>query len=231
MWNLISSRCCERTLECNFVAMEIPWDRRDGVTLRSAEARVVVAVDFGTTFSGFAYAHRDNPAEIHKLYEWDGAGEANAVAYCKTQTSLYYTKDSAGRWQLKEWGWPAFVSFKHDLRIQDKAAKLLRLRTLEQDPIAAQPEGCFLTKFKLHLAGESNVANSAGGLSAEVLPEGLSVATAITDYLAKISTYIVKQLQTRYGPQLTATEVMEHKSCRTDHTGNVFTFHSEFVQR
>lgn len=51
-------------------------------------ARVVVGVDFGTTFSGFAYAHVDSRDDIHKHYEWEGASEANAMAYCKTLTSL-----------------------------------------------------------------------------------------------------------------------------------------------
>jgi len=41
-------------------------------TLSSARdaARVVVELDFGTTFSGFAFAHMSDPHLIYIFYDW-----------------------------------------------------------------------------------------------------------------------------------------------------------------
>jgi hypothetical protein len=51
--------------------------------------RVVVGLDFGTTFSGFAF--------------------------CKTLTGCYY-KNVGGEWQFKSWGYPARAEFAWDFQ-------------------------------------------------------------------------------------------------------------------
>mgnify|MGYP002775143192 CR=1 FL=1 len=87
-------------------------------------ARVVVALDFGTTFSGFAYARTAEPDTVYKFYEWPCVDKVGAKPYCKTQTSLYYepiikhepqcvgpTHVEPPAFQLKSWGWSALVDY------------------------------------------------------------------------------------------------------------------------
>ncbi|MCO5548964.1 hypothetical protein L7F22_002428 [Adiantum nelumboides] len=79
----------------------------------AGEARVVVAVDFGTTFSGFAYAKTSDPDDVFKVYEWPAASSAGAKPYCKTQTSLFYAPPLAPGlpFQLLDWGWSSLLSY------------------------------------------------------------------------------------------------------------------------
>ena len=87
-------------------------------------ARVVVALDFGTTFSGFAFARTAEPDKVYKFYNWPCVDKVGAKPYCKTQTSLYYepiikhepqcvgpTHVEPPAFQLKSWGWSALVDY------------------------------------------------------------------------------------------------------------------------
>ncbi|KAI5065595.1 hypothetical protein GOP47_0020290 [Adiantum capillus-veneris] len=89
-----------------------------GASAAGSSARVVVAVDFGTTFSGFAYAKPSQPDDVFKLYEWPGASRAGAKPYCKTQTSLFYAPPSAPGlpFQLLDWGWSGLLSYTQAAR-------------------------------------------------------------------------------------------------------------------
>ncbi|RIA90024.1 hypothetical protein C1645_823936 [Glomus cerebriforme] len=62
--------------------------------------RVVAAIDFGTTFSGFAYAHKSNPDEIIVHDEW----QADSGHY-KIPTVLKYDES----FNLTSWGLPALA--------------------------------------------------------------------------------------------------------------------------
>ena len=78
---------------------------------RLAPPRIIVGLDFGTTFSGFAYAQNtaSSSASPHIFYEWPQQKEATDTPYCKTTTSLYYLPQAHGKWKLKNWGWPAQI--------------------------------------------------------------------------------------------------------------------------
>ncbi|CAB4491814.1 unnamed protein product [Rhizophagus irregularis] len=65
-----------------------------------SEIRVVVAIDFGTTYSGFAYAHRSNPNEITAYCNWQDYN-----ARFKTFTVLKYDESL----KLISWGYPALA--------------------------------------------------------------------------------------------------------------------------
>lgn len=54
------------------------------------ESKLVVGLDFGTTFSGFAYALRADLDKVYTFYDWPMQSEGGGLAYCKTQTSLLY---------------------------------------------------------------------------------------------------------------------------------------------
>jgi hypothetical protein len=93
--------------------------RRRTVTMDHAEsasgggggARVVVGLDFGTTYSGYAFAHKSKPNDIFTFYDWAKASRP----YCKTITGIYYkpvdSSDAAGEDQYvcKSWGNPAHL--------------------------------------------------------------------------------------------------------------------------
>lgn len=135
----------------------------------SAEASVVVAIDFGTTFSGFAFAHKNQPSKIYFYYQWpETSGDQ-----CKTNTQLYYSKQpSTGQLALQSWGAKALKDYTH----------------------AKASSGELITKFKLHLAGKQYGPNSANPL-----PRALSTDQVITDYLREISTFCMKHLKETYG--------------------------------
>jgi hypothetical protein len=65
---------------------------------------VVVGLDFGTTFSGYAYCHKDDPEKIFMFYEWPEQASGGGQPYCKTQTSLYYAADAQGKLQTRKLG-------------------------------------------------------------------------------------------------------------------------------
>ena len=101
-------------------------------------ARVVMALDFGTTFSGFAHAHTAEPDQVLKFYEWPCMGKVGAKPYCKTQTSLYYepilkhgpqyvgrSQSLPAALQLKSWGWSAEV--EKVLRLIEKQVRGVRV--------------------------------------------------------------------------------------------------------
>ncbi|KAG9293789.1 hypothetical protein G9A89_019127 [Geosiphon pyriformis] len=72
--------------------------------------RVVVAIDFGTTCSGFAYSHKINPdVMVHSSFPGQIAP--------KTNTVLQYDKD----WKVKSWGYKALAAepSRRDRRVID----------------------------------------------------------------------------------------------------------------
>ncbi|CAG8701275.1 6424_t:CDS:2 [Acaulospora morrowiae] len=65
-----------------------------------SDIRVVVAIDFGTTYSGFAYAHKQNP-EIITNDVWP-----EVIGTIKTNTVLQYDEKYKN---VQEWGYPALA--------------------------------------------------------------------------------------------------------------------------
>ena len=67
---------------------------RDAISLNavtkfgSANAKVVVAIDFGTTYSGYAYAFTSTPDEIHLMRKVDPAGQFGSLMAHKNPTIL-----------------------------------------------------------------------------------------------------------------------------------------------
>ncbi|KEZ46799.1 hypothetical protein SAPIO_CDS0097 [Scedosporium apiospermum] len=61
--------------------------------------KLVIGLDFGTTFSGIAYAFSNDPEKIYSITNWPG-GEDRIVP--KAPTALRYTKDSTSEFQ---WGY------------------------------------------------------------------------------------------------------------------------------
>lgn len=156
-----------------------------------SKPRVVVGLDFGTTFSGFAFAHITDPDKVYTFFEYP-KGKGTEKPYCKTLTGSYY-KQSGGVWQFKSWGYPARAELARDVQALHK----FRATGPSNDPF--QPTvGTYLTRFKLHLAPAD-----MGASSAKPVPPGLTVNLLITDYLREMGALILRTLQAHYGPQLT----------------------------
>jgi molecular chaperone DnaK (HSP70) len=145
--------------------------------MRSSEAEVVVSLDFGTTFSGCAYATRSNPTQVFSPFLWpDTDGH-----YPKTKTEVYYARDGNGDLVFKSWGATALVDFCQ----------------------AESPQsGELIQEFKLHLAPGSHY-----GEAPEPLPAGLTVDVVITDYLRAISRFYMDQLRETFGSEFGMQEV------------------------
>ena len=156
-----------------------------------SKPRLVVGLDFGTTFSGFAYAHITEPDMVYTFFDYNKAGGAGKP-YCKTLTASYYKK-VGGTWQFKSWGYPARAECARDIQ----ALRKQRARGSSSNAIQSTV-GTYDTRFKLHLAGRD-----LGGSTAQPLPPGLTVNVVITDYLREMGALVLKTLQEHYGAQLT----------------------------
>ena len=122
--------------------------------------KFVVAIDFGTTFSGFAFAavpeSPDVPARsvpIFEVYEWEGAARAPYM-YCKTPTVILYTDQGVP----VEFGWNAQLAAQQQQSSSTKSANML------------------VKRFKLHLADD--IPDDI-----DPLPAGVEAVTAISQYL------------------------------------------------
>jgi len=174
---------------------------RHHVTDVLSEPRVIVGLDFGTTFSGFAYAHVTKRDDIFTYYNYAMVG--GEKPYCKTLTGSYYKEQGGAgsrNWVFKSWGYPARAEFERDFQ----AVRRHRINSKKnaagvglEDPIKPSL-GHYITRVKLHLAPPKS-----GKLSATALPEGLKVEQVITDYLREMGKLILKTLQQNYGEQLT----------------------------
>ncbi|CAG8749786.1 22224_t:CDS:2 [Cetraspora pellucida] len=83
----------------------------------SKDIRVVCAIDFGTTYSGFAYAHIASPGEIITNETWPGQ-----TGPLKTNTVLQYND---GFQDVELWGFPALAQ-KYSRRRKNDSKPLIK---------------------------------------------------------------------------------------------------------
>ncbi|CAB5125189.1 actin-like ATPase domain-containing protein [Rhizophagus irregularis] len=93
--------------------------------MTSTDIRVVVAIDFGTTYSGFAYANKINPEEIETNTRWSGR-----EGLPKTNTALLYDANCD---QVLRWG--ELALFQEQRRKKNQDAEQFHI----------------IERFKLHL--------------------------------------------------------------------------------
>jgi len=130
----------------------------------------IIGVDFGTTYSGFAFARVDAPDDIRIEENWPGQQQATGSVYQKTKTCVLY-KDG----ELVSWGWEAEMAA---LDMKQKEFKSSNTQLLE--------------RFKLCLA--------EGKREAPNLPAGVSVEDVIQHYLKHISTLAKQRYAETFGP-------------------------------
>ena len=185
-------------------------------SLAREEPRVVVGLDFGTTYSGFSYALKSDPEQIYLFYEWPGAQEATNSAYCKTSTSLRYTSDSdTGKWVLENWGWRAVIDSSNVSERSDLpptsivnasgqfTQRLFNTAESHRDDLSMidAASGRLVSLFKLHLADKD-----ATGLG-DPLPPGMILHDVITDFLREISAFVLTDVKHRFGGHLSMVDI------------------------
>lgn len=134
----------------------------------------VVGLDFGTTYSGFAYAKATGPEKINTYYDWPN--RSSEKPYCKTLTGIYYTQAGPGKLQCASWGYLARSDFM-----------AARAR-------GATPAGFYLSKFKLLLKKDLD-----DPILASSIPPPLTVNTIITDYLRHVGELALKVIRNHEG--------------------------------
>ncbi|CAM6123017.1 unnamed protein product [Calypogeia fissa] len=182
------------------------------------DAKIVVGIDFGTTFSGSAYALMSEPEKSYTFYDWPYQAAAGAKPYCKTQTSLWYLPGKvSGTFELQNWGWPASVNHRKAHQSKKSSIKFGQSSTEGQSSSDGHdpPSTCghFLTKFKLHLVNEGADSGPQSDpqpgplLMSERLPEGLSTERVISDYLKELSLFIMAELKNKFGDHIVKKDV------------------------
>ncbi|XP_074848279.1 heat shock 70 kDa protein 12B [Carettochelys insculpta] len=79
---------------CNIAPLTpSPSPRNEARAQRPTTFSVVVAIDFGTTSSGYAFSFSNDPEAIHMMRKWEGGDPG--VANQKTPTSLLLTPEGA----------------------------------------------------------------------------------------------------------------------------------------
>lgn len=152
-----------------------------------SKPKVVVGLDFGTTFSGFAFANTSEPDKIYTFFDYPKAG--GEKPYCKTLTASYYKiqADSNGKWAFKSWGYPARAEYERDMIAARRRTNIASSSSLLPNV------GIYIAKLKLHLASSSVTK----------LPPWLTVEALISDYLLEMGALILKTLRDHYGAHLT----------------------------
>ncbi|KAJ3286704.1 hypothetical protein HK104_008908 [Borealophlyctis nickersoniae] len=150
-------------------------------------ARVVVGIDFGTTFSGYAHAHCSAATDkkVYGFFKWPAS--PGGVPWAKTSTVSLYENQT-----LKQWGFPATREFARiDGGGEGTAAAEIHYGRVGQFTLC--------TRFKLHLDETCE--------SRPPLPPGLDDITVISHYLGALHTFMMPELRQIYGQNLQPDEL------------------------
>ncbi|CAM6123587.1 unnamed protein product [Calypogeia fissa] len=162
--------------------------------------KVIVAIDFGTTYSGFSFIHiqvaETDPTNfldgVECFDRWPSQDRAGARPYFKTLSGLLYMQTSASEdsaYELKAWGWAADVEYGELLKKSGNSQQLDGKRFH------------LLTKFKLGLARTNDYGQAYS------LPRGFTVERVIADYLQKLSEVIGDELKNKYGGHFSKKDI------------------------
>ncbi|CAK9197202.1 unnamed protein product [Sphagnum jensenii] len=152
------------------------------------EARVIVGLHLGTTYSSFAYAHKFTPSPIFTCDDWPG----EELKRDATPTAIYYKPEvgkANGDLCFNSWGYMAGTEFEKDLAemriLQEQAPTSVNLSSRDMPVV-----GFYVTPLRHHLS-----RSDAGPSSASDLPPGLTLNRVISDYLRAMGNFILRHLQ------------------------------------
>eukprot|EP00899_Mesostigma_viride_P001833 jgi/Mesvir1/11650/Mv24033-RA.1 len=165
----------------------------------ASASRFVIACDFGSTFSGYAYGRRDNPAEIFVRYDWADQAEFTAAAYCKTITALRYPRSE--RSAAPDWGWTAVRKHLEDQTVPGTANLITRFKLLLADDVQRSA----LSRGQPGLGPCQDDGTSVTALDIDWeahLPAGKNVVACIADYLRHLSRLAMEDLRSKFGARI-----------------------------
>jgi hypothetical protein len=185
-------------------ALQTVGAQLEGLVL--APSRVIVGLDFGTTYSGFAFALRPKPEQlaekndvrVYGFWDWPGQSEYIGRPYCKTTTTCLYEKVPNGLYKLRACGYPAVLQHTSFLGVAPK--QYLQTGRPEDLPEGMYPQ-ILLQKFKLQLAPQ------AYSLKVDCLPPGLSRKQAISDYLAEMKVTALREVRNTLGAHIKEADI------------------------
>eukprot|EP00899_Mesostigma_viride_P027491 jgi/Mesvir1/7927/Mv11849-RA.1 len=166
--------------------------------MAAGASRFVVAIDFGTTYSGFAYCRRDNSAEIFVRYDWDDQVEFCTATYCKTLSALYYENGAFS--PAPSWGWPAVRKHFDDPNGARRLVTCFKLLLADDAQRGAMSSPALIPD-------ERAFATAAGVDWAVRLPVGKSAEDCVADYLRALSGVAMKDIRSRFGHQVTEGDI------------------------
>ncbi|CAH1762210.1 11205_t:CDS:2 [Entrophospora sp. SA101] len=134
-----------------------------------SDIHVVVGIDFGTTYSGFAYSHKVNP-DIETNQFWPPEASWNgAIDKFKINTVLMYDENGD---KVKLWGYKALANKKTRRRINDS-----------KDVGPIRP----IELFKLHLGRDIETSENLESRLNEVSTQNrINYKKAVADYLSEM---------------------------------------------
>ncbi|KAL3677453.1 hypothetical protein R1sor_027401 [Riccia sorocarpa] len=166
------------------------------VSWRMPLPEIVVGLELGITYSGFAYALASDMKSVYEYCDWPGHAAVGRKPYFKTETSLRYIKYDNNRdgFRLEDWGWDATTNHG---------------QALEKCKVTGRELKSFLVKrFKLLQASVSNDSSTSNAnLNTNSLPVELTAERMVTDYLRCISSFIMNTLAAKLGTLATNGEV------------------------
>jgi len=151
----------------------------DQLTNINKQIKVIAAIDFGTSRSGYAYAFKDDRKIIGR-YQWD----KQPFSYIKTLTQSLYNSEG----ELEAWGYAA----------------LSRLTGLRQEKNAK--DYSFFPTFKMALR-ESHKRTIDGPIAIAKNGQEFPVVNLIADYLRELSGLLREELQNATSGELKDHEI------------------------
>ncbi|KAF8469761.1 hypothetical protein BDZ91DRAFT_720982 [Kalaharituber pfeilii] len=138
----------------------------------SAQQKIVVGIDFGTTYSGVAWADSTSPQDINPIRQWPAA--VGKQDNDKVPSEMVYLPDGTFKW--------GFQTSEQSVR---KEAKILQYMKLLLDPSQAKN---FLLGDPLGLTK-----------TRAALPENKKPVDAVADYLRAVKTHALNVLSSHFG--------------------------------
>ncbi|KAJ3125821.1 hypothetical protein HK098_008209 [Nowakowskiella sp. JEL0407] len=149
---------------------------------RFPDAKVVVGVDFGTTFTGFSFIVLPNndsiPQRVHTFKDW--RDQPPRVASSKTPTIINYFLKPDGS-VATHWGWTVDTITKEPQFHRVERCKLLLHESFTSSIETAVNES---NKFVSTTENQSHILESIANIFSDIeLPSGLDTVNVISDYL------------------------------------------------
>ncbi|GIQ87358.1 heat shock protein 70 family protein [Kipferlia bialata] len=169
----------------------------------SQEVKLIVGLDFGTAYSGYAISHKLKPEEAEGFYNWPGQPEP----YAKTLTALYYEEQADGTFEATAWGFPARK--KATMRKKSNSLVIRRSMCVERFKLlldeTEQPMSERRRRLLRMMRGTGTPRCMEGGDIK--LPPGRSLESVIGDYLRFLKQDVERVLMKQYDGILTLSNV------------------------